>query len=179
MVACGIALVLGLLLTRLFQSSSNWQVRNLRRTNLQQQLMVALQRIGSELQQSTPTGITPGPNRLALQKLADITPDMPARHIWETYLVVYFVNSAGLQRRQWPPQPPSLAVTLSSSAPFHPDPSQMAALCLSSGALRMGRNVSLLQVSSPNSLPITVNVTVAEEGDSYSRSRTISLRNAE
>lgn len=178
-VAMTIALGLALVMTKLFLSGQRWQSRNLRRTNLQQQMMLAVQRISADLQQSTPLGITVGPNQLALQRIADVSTDIPPRHIWETALIVYFVNSRGLYRRSWPPAPPNLGVTLSTSQPFHPDPTQLNTLCTSGGAIRVGSNLTIMQVSPPNTLPLSLRLSVAEEGETLSSVRILSLRNAE
>ena len=174
-----IALGLAVVVTKLFLSGQRWQTRNLRRTNLQQQMMLATQRISADLQQSTPVGITVGPNQLAVQKIADVSTDIPPRHIWETALIVYFVNSGGLYRRTWPPAPPNLGVTLSTSQPFHPDPAQLNTLCSGNGTNRLGSNLTVMQVSPPNTLPLTLSLSVAEEGETLSCVRTLSLRNAE
>lgn len=179
MVAGALSLVFGLLLSQFFRSSLTWQARNLRRTNLQQQINVALERIGAEMQRSTPAGITAGTNRVSIQKIADVSTDLPPHLIWETALGVYYVNGGGLHRRSWPPQPPNLGVTLTTSMPFRPDPSQLSALCLPNNAVSLGRNVTAVQVSNPNTLPLTLSVTVAEDTESITTARTLSLRNAE
>lgn len=178
-VACVIALILSASLGRLFYESLRWQARALRQTSLRQQLKVAMQRIPADLQQSAPGGIAVGPDRVSIHKLADISTDLPARLLWETELGVYFVDSGGLHRRSWPPAPPDLGVTLSGSSPFQPDSGQLAQLCASGHVMLLGRNVTQLEVTSPQTLPLRITVTVQELNERFSSTRTISLRNAE
>lgn len=177
--ASAIALLLSLVLGRLFQSSLLWQARSLRKIHLQQQLAVAIRRLSAELQQSMPGGVASAPNQISIQKVVDITTDRPARVSWETALSLYFVTADGLQRRSWPPQPPDLGLTLSSSAPFRPDSAQLGLLCQPLQARRLGRNVVELSLSDPGRLPLRLTVTVAEKEDRYSTTRVLSLRNAE
>lgn len=179
MVASAILLTLAAVVCRFFYNSLGWQARNLRRTNLQQQMTLALQRVSSDLQQSAPVGVTIGSNRVAVQKIADASTDIPPQLIWETALTTYFVTADGLYRRVWPPAPPDLGVTLTTALPFRPDPSQLTALCISQRSVLIGRNVTTLEVSNPNTLPLRLTVRVAEDQESFASTRVLSLRNAE
>ena len=178
-VACGVALILSATLGRLFYSSLRWQARALRQTSLQQQLKVGMQRVSSELQLSAPRGVAVAPNQVCIQKLTDLSTDIPPRMFWETELAVYFVDSGGLHRRAWPPAPPDLGITLNPANPFQPDAGQMALLRSGGRATLLGRNVTSLVVTSPQTMPLSITVTVAESNESYTTTRTISLRNAE
>ena len=128
-VACAIALVLSAVCARFFHASLVWQARSLRKIHLQQQLNVAVARISADLQRSAPGGVAAAPNQLAIQQLVDISTERPARTLWDTVLGIYFVNAQGLCRRNWPPQPPDLGVTVTTAAPFRPDSSQLYLLC--------------------------------------------------
>jgi len=178
-VACLIALLLSATLGRLFYNSLGWQARALRQTSLRQQLKVAMQRIPADLQQSAPAGIATGPNQVSVQRLTDVSTDLPARLLWETRLSLYFVRASGLHRRVWPPEPPALGVTLNPSMPFRPDQGQLNQLCSQGNSQLLGRNVVSLEVTSPQTLPVRVTVVVAELNDRFTSTRTFSLRNAE
>ncbi len=177
-VASALGLLMGAVLLRLFLSSLNFQTNGLRQANLKQQMNVALQRLSADLQQSGPAGITVGPNRISIQRIADISTDIPPRQIWETSIQVYFLSN-GLRHRIWPPTPPDLGVTLTPSSPFHPDPTQMTALARLQGSVLLGGNVSSINLSNPSTLPVTLSVSVSEDGRSLTSSRILSLRNAE
>lgn len=180
MVAAALSLILGVVLFQAMQTGFSQHSRNLRHADLQQQALVVSRRLSTELQQSTPGGIAVGPNQLAVQRLVDVTATLPPSQIWDTRQFVYFLGpQGGLYRREWPPFPPDLGVTLSSSAPFRANPTQLTSLCLVNRSSLLGRDVTRFEISNPATRPLTLKVTVQREGDTVISERTLSLRNAE
>ncbi len=179
LVAAGLLLLLGLVLVALLRSSLSHQQRTLLRANLQQQLQLALQRMSRDLQQSALGGIGVAEQRISLQRIADISSDLPPRPFWETLLVLYFVNEGGLWQRLWPPEPPALGISLSSSHPFRPDAHQLQQLCRPERARLVARNAVRLQLSDPATLPLSLSLELADEGLRLQATRVLTLRNSE
>ena len=180
LVVAGLTLLIGAVLFQALQIAWTQHTRNLRHADLRQQAMIGSRRLITHLQMSTPAGIAAGPNQLTVQRLADVTATLPSTQIWDTRLFVYCVGpQGGLYWREWPPLPPDLGVTLSSSVPFRPSTAQLASLCVQNGSSLLGRDVISFELSSPSTLPITLRLTVQRDQETIISERTVSLRNAE
>ncbi|HXE73733.1 MAG TPA: hypothetical protein VNO81_13810 [Candidatus Nitrosotenuis sp.] len=169
------------------------------RVEMQQQAVVALERMASELQRSSTEAVAllsrdplkpQNPVAFALTRLKDVSGE--GDPIWEEKLIVYYWDRERslLLRREWPPAPPTLGLSLSSRRANKVSPADLISLASSTNGTEklLARGVCSFDVTHAGSgssiePPLTLTLGLEREvarqkgPETFQLSRTVTLRN--
>lgn len=160
--------MLGLILVQVLIPSFRSTAENQKRVGMQQKALLVFRRLGGDLQDIVPSALSVSatPPVLAGQPISEFTPQGSIQ--FATELWVYFLVGDELQRVKWEsPGPPSLSVTLQTSAPSRLPQGDLAQFPITSNpkALALTDKVSQFSVThggvgSSVAGPITVELTL-------------------
>ena len=126
-VGAGLLIMLGLILVRVLIPSVRSTAENQKRVGMQQKALLVFRRLAGDLQDTVPSAlsVSTSPPVLAGQPISEFSPQGSIQFAPELW--AYFLVDEELRRVKWEsPGPPSLSLTLQSSAPSRLPQSDLA-----------------------------------------------------